>query len=287
MKRLLLIALFLTGCAGNPGIVQVSPNTYMFSRVDHGGIFGNEAALQANVINEANAFAKSKGKVAIVVSSRLDPNRVGHFASFEYQFQLADPNEQAARSPQSINMECKDKLQTSDLDVIRTKVELYRDSWENAVPFAIATNDAFPTQEEKAAIARWATLREQCIASANAAFSVPPSSNPLQVTQIQQDRSFQQSATAGVGDLIVALYQQKLTYGEFARKRYEITRDAADAERRYRESTQLADQQQRMQAQQLAQQQFANSLAAWSTYMQAVNARQPQTVHVNGTIVVQ
>ena len=42
-----------------------------------------------------------------------------------------------------------------------------------------------------------------------------------------------------------------------------------------------------MQAQQLAQQQFANSLAAWFTYMQAVNARQPQTVHINETIRVQ
>ncbi len=107
------------------------------------------------------------------------------------------------------------------------------------------------------------------------------------MTEIQQDRSFGQAASAKVGDLIVALYQEKLTYGEFARKRYEITRDAADAERQYRQSTQLADQQQRMQAQQLAQQQFANSLAAWSTYMQAANARQPQTVHIDGTIRVQ
>jgi len=42
-----------------------------------------------------------------------------------------------------------------------------------------------------------------------------------------------------------------------------------------------------MQAQLLTQQQFANRLAALSTYMQAVNARQPQTVHIDGTIRVQ
>jgi hypothetical protein len=70
----------------------------------------------------------------------------------------------------------------------------------------------------------------------------------------------------------VALYQQNLTYGEFPKKRYEITRDAAAAERQYRQSTLLADQQKRMHAQQFAQPQFANNLAAWSTYMQAVNA---------------
>lgn len=85
----------------------------------------------------------------------------------------------------------------------------------------------------------------------------------------------------------MALYQQKLTYGEFAKERYEITRDAADAERQYRQSIQVADQQQRMQVQQLAQQQFANRVATWSAYLQAVNARQPQTVHIDGTIRVQ
>jgi hypothetical protein len=33
-----------------------------------------------------------------------------------------------------------------------------------------------------------------------------------------------------------------------------------------------------MQQQQLAQQNFQNKIAAWSTFIQAVNARQPQTV---------
>jgi hypothetical protein len=212
--------------------------------------------------------------------------RPRHFASFEYQFRLVDASAQAEHSPQPIGLQCKDQLRTSDLDPIRYKVELIRDSWENSVPFAIATNDTFPTQEERAAISKWATLREECVARQNAAFSLPPTATPLQATQLQQDRSFFQSAAAGVGDLIVALYQQKLTYGEFARKRYEITRDAAEAERQYRESKQSADQQQQLQIQQFAQQQYANRLAAWATYMQGVNARQPLTVHVDGNISV-
>jgi hypothetical protein len=286
MKRIILAVLLLAGCVSNPGVVELSPGTYMLSKIDHGGIFGNEATLQANVINEANAFAKSKGKVALAVSTHLDPMRPGHFASFQYQFRLVDPSDQSAHSPQSITLECKEQLQTSELDSIRFKVELSRDSLDSAVPFAIAANDTFPSQEERVAISKWATLREECVARQNAAFSVSPSATPLQVTQIQQDRAFFQSATAGVGDLVVALYQQKLTYGEFARKRYEITRDAAEAERQYRESRQVSDQQQQVQMQQLAQQQYANRLAAWSTYMQAVNARQPQVVHLDGTITV-
>ena len=286
MKLMTLALLLLVGCVSNPGVVELSPGTYMLSRVDHGGIFGNEATLQANVINEANAFAKSKGKVALAVSTHLDPMWPGHFASFQYQFRLVDPSDQVEHSPQAIGLECKDQLRISELDPIRFKVELSRNAWDDAVPFAIATNDTFPSQEEKAAISKWATLREQCVARQNAAFSLSPSATPLQVTQIQQDRSYFQSAAAEVGDLMVALFQQKLTYGEFARKRYEITRDAAEVERQYRESRQLADQQQQNQMQQLAQQQYAIRLAAWATYMQAVNARQPQTVHLDGTITV-
>jgi hypothetical protein len=55
------------------------------------------------------------------------------------------------------------------------------------VRFAIATNDAFPTQQEGLAIAKWATPREDWIERENAASSMPPSSTPLQVTEIPQD----------------------------------------------------------------------------------------------------
>ena len=83
----------IAGCA-NPGIVQLSPDTYMLSRTAHAGIFGNAAANKAKVIREANEFAASKGKVAIPLSSNEVPlgNRPGEFASFEYQFRLVDPN---------------------------------------------------------------------------------------------------------------------------------------------------------------------------------------------------
>jgi len=198
---------------------------------------------------------------------------------------VAGPN--VAALLQSASLECKDQLQSRDLDPIRGKIELYRDSFETPVPFAIATNDAFPTAAERPVIAIWATLRDECIKRSNAAFSVSPSATALQVTQIQQDRSFGQAAGVRVGDLVVSLYQQKLTYGEFAKKRYEITHDAAEAERLYRQSTQVADQQQRAQAQQLAQERFQSNLVAWSTYMQAVNARQPQTVHIDGSLRIQ
>jgi len=62
-------AVVVAGCV-NPGIVQLSPDTYMLPRTDKGGIFGNASAMKASVIQDANQFAASKGKVAIPLESR-------------------------------------------------------------------------------------------------------------------------------------------------------------------------------------------------------------------------
>ncbi|MFN0012609.1 MAG: SHOCT domain-containing protein [Phycisphaerales bacterium] len=87
---------FIGGC-GNPGIVQLSPDTYLLAREDKAGIFGNAQALKAGVIRDANAFAEKQGKVAIPVSSRGTPAWPLHFATFEYQFRVVDKNDPEAQ----------------------------------------------------------------------------------------------------------------------------------------------------------------------------------------------
>jgi uncharacterized protein YcfL len=89
-------ALLLSACS-NPEIVKLSPDTYMLSRQDRGGIFGNASALKAGVIRDADAFAESQGKVAIPISSNESPMWPGHFASFDYQFRVVDKNDPEAR----------------------------------------------------------------------------------------------------------------------------------------------------------------------------------------------
>ena len=87
----------LSGCA-NPGIVPLSPDTYMLSRTDKGGIFGNASAMKADVIREANEFATSQGKVAIPLALNEMPMVVGRgFASVEYQFRVVSPSDPEAR----------------------------------------------------------------------------------------------------------------------------------------------------------------------------------------------
>ena len=92
----LLIAV-LSACA-NPGIVEVSPDTYLLFREDHAGIFGSMAKLKAGVIRDANEFAANQGKVAIPISSKEKPvgNGPGQWASFEYQFRVVAPDDEEA-----------------------------------------------------------------------------------------------------------------------------------------------------------------------------------------------
>ncbi|HAL36641.1 MAG TPA: hypothetical protein DCP03_00335 [Polaromonas sp.] len=98
MKRALAaLSIVLAGCA-NPGIVQISPETYLLSREDHGGIFGSASSLKAGVIADANAFAADQGKVAIPISAHETPVGVmGKWAKFEYQFRVVDKNDPEVR----------------------------------------------------------------------------------------------------------------------------------------------------------------------------------------------
>jgi hypothetical protein len=96
LNALLAITTIFMGCA-NPGIVKMSQDTYMLSRTDKGGVFGNASAMKADVIREANEFAASKGKVAVPISLNESPMFIGHFASVDYQFRIVDPSDPAAQ----------------------------------------------------------------------------------------------------------------------------------------------------------------------------------------------
>ena len=94
----LLGSTVLVGCT-NPGIVKLSPDTYMLSREAHGGIFASASALKAGVISDANAFAESQSKIAIPISGKEKPMGSGpaQWASFEYQFRVVDKNDPEVR----------------------------------------------------------------------------------------------------------------------------------------------------------------------------------------------
>lgn len=95
---LTVVCLALAGCA-NPGIVQISPDTYLLSREDRAGIFGSSSSLKAGVIRDANAFATSLGKIAIPITTTEKPVGLtpGSWARFDYQFRVVSTDDAEAR----------------------------------------------------------------------------------------------------------------------------------------------------------------------------------------------
>lgn len=155
---LLLCAAALAGCA-NPGIVKISPDTYMLAREAHGGIFASAAKLKADVIEDANAFAESQGKVAIPISAKEKPMGSGpaQWASFEYQFQVVDKNDPVVRRTQLIHNP-NIVIQKTDQDATapvsaeqEKKVDLYSEllKLEDLRKRGILTDAEFETQKKK------------------------------------------------------------------------------------------------------------------------------------------
>lgn len=181
---------------------------------------------------------------------------------------------------ETVRQQCKADMAVPELAPLRDKLEFQR-KLDDPPPFQYASLDAFPTAIERSLISRWATVRDSCMAREREVNVIPTNATPLDETFIRHEVAFGTEAEAKVSELAVALYQQKLTYGEFAERRYAIGKAAMEADRQYREARLIQDRDRQIQAQQIAVQQFANSLNAWTNYIQTVNARQPQTVRLN------
>ena len=82
---IVLIAVSAAGCATSE-IIPMGTDTYMISQTSAGGMFTNMGSLKAEVIKRANAFAESKGKVAIPLASHTTPPAPGQMPNFEISF---------------------------------------------------------------------------------------------------------------------------------------------------------------------------------------------------------
>lgn len=90
-----VVAGALAGCA-TAEIVPIGTDSYMIAQTSAGGVFKAMSSLKTEVIQRANAFAESKGKVAIPIAAKESPAYPGHMPSFEYQFRLVDKDDARA-----------------------------------------------------------------------------------------------------------------------------------------------------------------------------------------------
>jgi len=179
--------------------------------------------------------------------------------------------------------ECKASFDTPELDPIRHKVQLYREPGDEPVPFEIATNDTFPLAEGRPVIAKWAALRDECIRRFDELPSVPEGANATQAAMMKTMVSLTQQAAGDVTELIICLYNQKLTYAEFGRKTYELGKSlGAFTLALAQVSAGSNNTQQQLEDLQAAQQQLTDTMDSFGKYVRTVSARKPKTVRLGG-----
>jgi hypothetical protein len=179
---------------------------------------------------------------------------------------------------QGLTEQCRNNLAVQDLDPIRTKADLSRMADEGPPPFRIAFNDTFATDSERAVIAKWIKVWSHCRSRFELPHFESPPANATVAASLQQvlSRIFHSS----VGQCIRALYYQELTYGEFASKRYEFTRDAVALSSAIA-AAELDPNQERLEQ---AFHKLQYMRLSWNTYLRRINARQPGKVHIRGAI---
>lgn len=127
----------------------------------------------------------------------------------------------------ALHEECSRALDTHDLDLIRDKVELDKapspDYVVSPPPFSILQIDAYPTAAEKKAIQVWAGLREACAAKAEALQNSLPIPTNVKKEQVDILRASANKLRVEVSSLVADLYQGKITYGQFAKKRFDVS----------------------------------------------------------------
>jgi hypothetical protein len=94
------IALFLSGCAANSGVVPIGPDTYMVSRQAATG-FSGSGNLKAEAFREAHQFCTTQNKVMQVVntSEAQPPFVLGNFPKAEVQFMCLMPTDPEVNRP--------------------------------------------------------------------------------------------------------------------------------------------------------------------------------------------
>lgn len=166
------------------------------------------------------------------------------------------------------------------LEAIQEKADVSRTANGGPPPVMAALNDTFATDSDRASIARWLGIRNRCRRHFYLARigSVPTSA--VGGASLQQGTALSRMFESGIDHLIRALYYRELTYGEFVRKKYELTRDAADLGSAIGEAAHDADQAG-----------FGRTLRqliflkiSWNSYLRRLHARQPGTVHNRGAI---
>ncbi|ASL45236.1 hypothetical protein bAD24_I17320 [Burkholderia sp. AD24] len=178
--------------------------------------------------------------------------------------------------------ECAAAMSTPDLNPIRNKIEIFHDPLSPA-PYTYASLDAFPTDADIPLIIKWEELRDACIEQEHAISLASPDLTPMAQSIFLQRAAFASVAEAKLRQLTVALSQQKLTYGEFAQRRYQINAAADNAASQVSATLNIRDQGSQILAQDRIKKEFSIESDALDGYLHALAARPPRMVRLAAT----
>ena len=136
----------------------------------------------------------------------------------------------------AIKQECKSVVNTPELDILRDKIELSRSATDAPPPFSILSNANYPNDLEKAAIAKWATIRDQCSKKAIDNLHAAPTVNQKDKDAMDGLIALESNSVGRIDGLAADLFQGMITYGEFAKKRLDVAAEYQTAFRDWQKS---------------------------------------------------
>jgi hypothetical protein len=143
---LMLASITLVGCGGS-GVLQVSPDTYLISRTSAAGAFASKAGMMKSVIEEANEFSASKGKITIPISSSFTRPVTG-FPTFEYQFRVVDKDDVEAQRTALLPTAPVQRIQIDTNIKKSTKTNQEKDIYKELLKLGDLLNKKLLTKDE-------------------------------------------------------------------------------------------------------------------------------------------
>ncbi|WP_152601630.1 hypothetical protein [Burkholderia paludis] len=172
---------------------------------------------------------------------------------------------------------CAATLATPELNPIRDKIEIFHDPAIPA-PYPYAMLDIFPTRADVPLIEKWSALRDACIKQEHEIDLTSPELTPMAQSATLQGAAFAGIVEAKIRRLTASLSQRKLTYGEFAQRRYQINSASGNAASRVAMALGIGDPGRRILEQSRIERQFSAEADTFERYLRAVDARRPATV---------
>jgi hypothetical protein len=178
--------------------------------------------------------------------------------------------------------ECAVAMSTPELNPIRNKIEVFHEPL-TPTPTAYPSLDVFPTNAEIPLILKWIGLRDTCIEQERRIDLTSPNLMPTEQAIVLQKAAFARISEATQRQLAVALSQQKLTYGEFSQRRYQINATEDNAGMQLGMTLNIRDQYSQSVAQRRIKQQFSAETDTLEDYLHSLDARPPRVVYLAAT----